>query len=349
MLNSRNIICCLLLVATMVRGASTNDLPKFDEVIQLLRAHLQNASQADLDRAATDGLIEELRGQVLLTRNGSNATAGPSSSEPLAKTALFNNSFAYFRVGTVAGNLEEKLRAGYQQMATTNKTKIKGVILDLRFAGGTDYAAAAATADCFLNTDQRLLDWGSGSARASKKDNAITAPVAILMNSKTSGAAEALAAALREAGIGLTLGGTTEGAANIFEEFPLSNGETLRIATAPIKLGDGTTLNHGLKPDIAVESTLADEKAYLADPYKILHPELVTTNSNGTFTNQTRRHINEAELVRERKAGENLDEEFENADVEPAKPGAPVLMDAVLVRALDLLKGLAVLQESHPG
>jgi len=333
----------------MGSAASANDAPKFEEVYQLLRAHLQGGSQAELDRAAIHGLLEGLRGQVSLVENGGNGTTAPSSSEALAKTALYNGSFAYFRVGTVTDNLAEKLRAGYQDLSATNKAKIKGIILDLRFAGGNDYAAAAAAADCFLNSDQPLLDWGASSAHATKKENAFSVPVAILINSKTSGAAEALAAALREADIGLTLGSPTAGEANIFEEFPLGNGDKLRIATAPVKLGDGSTLTHGLKPDIAVAASLADERAYLKDPYKNLHPDLTSTNASAATTNQPRRRLNEAELVRERKAGEDLDDNSNLTDSGPEKPGAPVMTDAALVRALDLLKGLAVVQEARPG
>jgi C-terminal processing protease CtpA/Prc len=227
----------------------------------------------------------------------------------------------------------------------------------LRFASGNDYAAAAALADCFLNSEQPLLEWGAGSASATKKLDPIVTPVAILVNSLTSGAAEALAAALREANIGLILGDTTAGQANIFKEFTLDNGEKLRIATAQVKLGDGTVLAHGLRPDIAVDESLVDERAYLDDPYKVLHPaELAknesNTNSNAASANQPAHHpTNEAELVRERREGQSPDDD-ETTDAEPAAADAtapPVMGDAALARALDLLKGLAVLQQSHPG
>jgi carboxyl-terminal processing protease len=276
----------------------------------------------------------------------------------LGKVSLYDDSYAYFRISRVEGNLAEKLRAAWQDLARTNKSKIKGVILDLRFAGGTDYGVAAATANCFLNSDQALLDWGSGSARATTKTNAITVPVAILVNAQTTGAAEALAAALREANIGLILGGVTAGQANIFKDFSLGDGQKLRIATAQIKLGDGTILARGIKPDIAVETSLADERAYLEDPYKILHPLPPSTNqvaTNSTLSGRDQpphRPTNEAELVRERRAGEPLDEgplELDDPSLGPEEPPRPVLADAALARALDLLKGLAVLQQSRPG
>ena len=128
------------------------------------------------------------------------------------------------------------------------------MILDLRYAAGDDYASAAATAELFVKKDQPLLNWGNGMVRSKEKSDAISLPVAVLVNRQTAGAAEALAAVLRETGAGLILGSRTAGQAMIAQEFPLKNGERLRIATAPIQLGDGSALSaQGLKPDIAVE------------------------------------------------------------------------------------------------
>jgi hypothetical protein len=356
-LKMQKFVVCFFLTATIGAAAPSGGPPKFDEVYQLLRSNLDGVSQPDLDRAALKGLLGQLPGQVMLVEGASNGAAAASVSDTLSKAVLFDDSYAYFRIGPVEGQLADKVRAAYEDLGQTNKAKIKGVVLDLRFAAGTDYAAAAALADCFLNTGQPLLDWGAGAVSATKKTNAITVPLAILVNSQTTGAAEAVAAALREVDTGLILGGTTAGQANIFKEFTLGNGEKLRIATAQIKLGDGTPLNHGVKPDIAVEESLADERAYLDDPYKILHPALPPKNDSPTnaslaSTNQpTHRPTNEAELVRERRAGETDDgsDEMPEQITGPEEPAPPVLADTVLARALDLLKGIAVLQQSHPG
>jgi carboxyl-terminal processing protease len=350
-LNTQNFVLCFFLTATLGSAAPAVVPPKFDEVYQLLRSNLDGVSQADLDRAAVKGLLEQLPGQAMLVGETSNNAAASSAADTLSKAALFDDSYAYFRISSVEGHVADKLRAAYQDLAETNKSKIKGVILDLRFAAGTDYAAAAAAADCFLNAGQPLLDWGTGSASATKKTNAIAVPLAILVNAQTSGAAEALAAALREADTGLILGGTTAGQANIFKEFTLGNGEKLRIATAQIKLGNGALLARGLQPDIAVDETLADEKAWLDDPYKILHqPESPQNSSVSTNSEPAHRQTNEAELVRERRAGETDDDSDDNVQLAvPAPSAPPVIADTALERALDLLKGLAVLQQSHPG
>jgi carboxyl-terminal processing protease len=358
-LNTRNLVLCFLFAAAVGRATPTGVPPKFEEVYQLLRSNLDGVSQADLDRAAVKGLIDQFPGQVLwASAAGTNAAITPTLGAPLEKVSLYDDAYAYFRITRVEGNLAEKLRTAWQDLARTNKSKIKGLILDLRFAAGTDYRAAATAADCFLNSEQLLLDWGTGSARATLKSNAITVPVAVLVNSETSAAAEALAAALRECSIGLILGATTAGQANIFKDFSLADGQKLRVAIAQIKLGDGTTLAHGLKPDIAIDTTLADDRAYLDDPYKILHPPPPSTNHAGTNASlagteqPNHRPTNEAELVRERRAGEPLDEgplELDDQTLGPDEPPRPALADTALARALDLLKGMAVLQQSRPG
>jgi hypothetical protein len=351
----RNLALCFLLAATIGRAAPAAAPPSFDEVCQLLRSNLDGVGQADLDRAAINGLLEQYPGQVMLVE--SNAAAAPPAA--LRKVAVYDEFYAYLQIGAVNSGLADKLRAACEDLARTNKSKIKGLILDLRFAAGNDYGAAAAAADCFLNSEQPLLDWGVGSAHATRKTNAIPVPVAILVNSQTAGPAEALAAALREADIGLILGGTTAGQANLFKEFPLGNGQTLRIATMPVKLGNGTALGRGVKPDIAVEASLADERAYLEDPFKILHPPAPAktesaANTNPSQTNEPgRRPPNEAELVRERRTGETPEEGPDGKRPQilaaPEETAPPVIADATLARALDLLKGLAVLQQSHPG
>ncbi len=348
-MNIRHLILCLFLSGTMAPSAPATPAPKFDEVFKVLSTNLGGVSPDELDHAAVQGLIGQFGPRVSLV--GAPAAGSPDAPDAasIAAARVFDHAFAYVRVATVASNLPEAFRAAYRQLAETNKDKIKGLVLDLRFAGGADYGAAAKLADCFLSSERPLLDWQTGSARASKKDDAILAPVAILVNSRTTGAAEALAAVLRDTDVGLILGATTAGQASLYKDFPLSDGEQLRVAVAPVSLSGGRVLARGVVPDIAVEASLDDERAHLQDPYKDLHPaEIAKTESTTNAVEEPRRRFNEAELVREHKAGEDAD------DVDASAPAAsvtvaPVMADPVLARAVDLLKGLAVVQPNRPG
>jgi hypothetical protein len=345
--------CLIFLSASIAASASvTNDLPRFEELYKLLRENLGSVNASDLDQAAVKGLIHELQPHALLGAAGT--TSAVSTPSGLGKVRLYDNSFVYFDVNSITDDLGEKIMASYRDVAATNKAKIKGVVLDLRFANGSDYSAAAKAADVFFNNEQPLLDWGTGSARATKKRNAITVPIAVLVNHQTSGSAEALAAVLRDTNVGLLIGSSTAGHASVYKSFPLTSGEKLQIATAQIKVADKKILSGALKPDIAVEVPVEDEKSWIADPYKVLHkPETAkdadadSIAGEGTANAPIRRRINEAALVRQQREGADLDEPT-TPSLKPKADDTPVLADPALLRGLDLLKGLAVVQQQRP-
>ena len=330
--------------------AQTEALPKFDEIYQLLLTNSSGLTETELNRAAVKGLLDQLQSRVVLVANTSPDAA--TNAGLVTKASVFDGAFAYLRIGIVERDLNETLKTAYQKLAATNK--LKGVVLDLRYASGTDYAAAAKTADLFVKKEQTLLHWGETSARATTKTNAIAVPVAVLVNHQTSGAAEALAGMMRETQIGLVIGTNTAGQASVFKEFALENGQRLKIASAPVKLGDGKEIpKEGLKPDIEIAVNAEDEKRFYEKPYQmpprqVLLSESDTNNPAGSSeTNRPRRRLNEAELVRLQRQGISLDEEFPEAFIKQPEPDKPVLSDPALVRALDLLKGLAVMQQSR--
>ena len=333
---------------TLVAAARATP-PDFREVYGLVRSNLAGVDHAQLDEAAVNGLINQFPGRVGVV-DDSEPTGSHSTTKPLVRASVYDGSFAYFRVVEVTADLAGDLRDAWQGLAETNKGKIKGVVLDLRFADGTDYAAAGSAADCFLPVGEPLLEWPGGSAASSNKDNAISVPVAILVNAKTSGASEALAAVLRASDRALTVGTKTAGQASVFREFPLSTGQKLRIATAEVKIAGGPTLTGGLTPDIPVDTTLEEDKTYVDDPYKELRPPDVgdgsQTNTAQAGTNVEPR-FNEAELVREHREGINPGEDLISSS--NAGPTAPVMADPSLSRALDVLKGLAVVNGGKPG
>jgi C-terminal processing protease CtpA/Prc len=324
--------------------------PDFKEVYDSIRTHAAGLSEADLNRAAVQGLVTALSPRVMLLTNGSPTK--PSADMPLvSKSSTMESEIAYIRVERVGEGLAGAVREAWQALGRTNK--LKGVVMDLRYAGGDDYAAAAATADVFLKKDLPLLNWGNGLVRSKDKTDAILVPVAVLVNRFTTGAAEALAAAMRETGAGLILGGRTAGQAMVSQDFPLTNGDQLRIGTAPVQLGDGSSLTaQGIKPDIAVEVTAEDERAYFSDAFKLAgRADLsaaaylsLTNPPSGTNRVARRPRFNEAELVRERREG------LSEGDLTGAKEkesDKPMVYDPALARALDLLKGLAVVRQSR--
>jgi len=326
----------------------TNEAPDFKEVYDLIRQHVAGLSEAELNRAAVQGLVNALGTKVMLLTNDATDSSGAES--PMVRSNLFEGDIAYLRIKRVATGLDQQIRDVCHVSNGTNK--FKGLVLDLRYSTGDDYLAAASTADLFVKKEQTLLFWGTKPVQSKEKKDAIMIPVAVLVNKQTAGAPEALAAIMRQTGAGLVLGSVTAGRAMVAQEFPLKDGQRLRIATSPIVMGDGSSVPaQGLKPDIAVDVSSGDERTYYADAFQVIpntnltaSSSLSPTNLAGT-TNRTARRprFNEAELVRERREGATLDLDENEKESEPDKP---VVHDPVLARALDLLKGLAVVRHS---
>jgi hypothetical protein len=335
----------LRLPAAEVAGGG---VPPLVEIYSAVQGNLAGVSEESLNRAAVMGFLSQLKSQVTLVTNA--AQADTTSAIPLIiKSTVFDGAYGFVRIGRVGPGLAGEVNKAYEQLSSSNK--LKGLIVDLRFAIGYDYAAAADTADLFFKTEQPLLQWGETKAHSKAKATAIDLPLVLLVNHDTTGAAEALAAVLRQMDGALLIGSPTAGRAFLFKEVPLSTGQVLRVASGQVATGNGQELpKAGLVPDIRITVNPEDEKAYFEDPYRTLAKPFAqvakpATNDSASVqsTNRARRRLNEAELVRMQREGMDLE-----GDSLPANPGqgtaigGPVIIDPALSRGLDLLKGLAL-------
>src|SRR6185436_4462350 len=201
-----SVLALVLLGGALRCGADSKaETPDFKEVYDLVRTHLSGMSEAELNRAAVKALVSALSPKVSLVTNNA-AAEGNGETQLVTKTSLFDNEIAYLRLARVENGLAKAVRDNYDQLATN---RLKGLVLDLRYTRGNDYATAAAVADLFLKKERPLLNWGNGMIKSQEKKEAISLPVAVLVNRQTAAAAEALAAILRDAGAGLILGNTT--------------------------------------------------------------------------------------------------------------------------------------------
>lgn len=335
-----------LFLESELRAAEGGTGTKVAELLEQVRGRLSDVDEARLNEIALQAVLKELHPRVRIA-GGTNGAAGGAEAPLVAQRAVYEDRWAYIRLGRLGEGVLPALDEAMKALA--GESKLGGLILDLRFAGGDEYGAVADMASRFLTEERPLLDWGEGMVSRGKSSNHIELPLMILVNGRTRGAAEALAAVLRKGDAGLVIGRRTAGEALRYEAVTLADGRQLFISKAPVRMGDDTLFPAaGWEPDVEVIAEDEEELAWLQDPYRL--PGTKNSGSDGearqvTAPRRVLRPTNEAELVRQHR---NLRSGSvpEEPSVARASVELRILRDPVLVRALDVLKGLAMVQRA---
>ena len=328
-----------------LRGDAPVSSPPLPELISVLRTNLALGS-TEFEAQASQALIERFgirRLDSAPTTLSPNAAPIPSPIQDfIARRERLDGGILYLRMGRVSAGSPAALRNALSDTAwTTNAT---GLVLDLRFASGDSLSAAGESVALFSDRTESVLQWGSSSASGSGSQRLWSRPVAVLVNGRTEGSAEALAAALRQETGSALIGQSTAGIHGVFRDVTLKDGTQLQVPVGRIRLGDGSTLAEGpLTPDIRIAVTEKSERGFLENPTATLKPNGVSgTNSSATTQ---RRKVTEADLVRAQRS-----EPTDAASETNAAPKTPVnlrLADPVLARAADLVRGLAAFQKAR--
>jgi len=376
----------LLLGGTMsvCRAANVDSsLRETTDLISVLKSNYVDHDKLNeklLNEATVSGLLEALgRGAVIVkpeapSTNSTKAAATESKpTGPLARAEIIDPHIGYIRLADVTEGTPAALDA---ELKSFTDAKVLGYVLDLRFADGTNFAAAAAVAGRFLGDGQEVFTLKSSEKSAhvfradsetksssSNGSDLASAPLMLLVNAETRGSAEALAGALRAQDRGIIIGSQTSGSAAAWEDVKLSDGRTLRIATAKIVLPhvDGTAQSidifpNGITPDVAVKIEPRTEREVV-----------LAAQTNETLTASLQPRVNknnltEAQLVKafRGEAVERFDRPTPAVPVvidSPDKPSTDKaredegeiqnVRDVVLQRAVDILKGIRVLLSSQ--
>jgi hypothetical protein len=180
---------------------------------------------------------------------------------------------------------------------------------------------------------------GLPEAGAKAQLSPLSLPVTVLVNGKTSGVGEALAATLQRSGA-IVLGQATAGCAGIYKQIWLSDTLLLNALTAKFYLPDGTPLwGHPVIPDIALTVDDQTEKAALA---------LISANHIDDVIQESpeRHRLSEATLAQGQDP--EWDTYLDSLEQKPFLLSLPVVHDAVLISALDSLKAIRLSQRTLP-
>lgn len=311
------------------------------EALRLMKSNYINSqalSEDEVYRATLAGFLERLGPGVQLLPSA----VPPATPAGAFQAEILDDRIGYLRLGSLdAVNIAEMDAA----LENFKSNKLGGVILDLRAtAFGGDFEQAAEVAKRFSPKGKMLFTVKRPSAKqeriyTSNQDPVFRGLMAVVVDDRTGGAAEVLAAALRARARAMIVGEQTAGQAVEYTDLPLPGGQVLRVAVAEVTFPDQAAIYpDGLKPDVSVE--MSDEEIAAA-------LEAGRAQGMGRLVFETERaRMNEAALVARTNPEIDALEEALRQDPESRRKGS--LRDVMLQRAVDLLTTLAIYEKAGP-
>lgn len=314
---------------------------EFAEIMRQLKKRF-----ADNELVQSKGLGKESLPEVL-NKLGGAAVISPQKLPARGKADIIYTELLPHRVGY--WRLESfRPRSNWDalrnQLQLWQRSGVIGVVLDVRdFSDVNDYAGAAELASLFVPKDRMLfstqgLQIPQQIYKAEGEGDPYTGPMVVLTNTRTAGAAEALAAALRDQIGAVLLGRSTAGQGAIWTESQLGSGRFLRLAAGEATLADGTPLfGKRLSPDIPL---------YIDDPVEQLALKMIRQGQARKLVREepVRRKMSEAALVRQENpeldAAIDDRKREQNEKIEDAPKSDEPPRDIALIRALDVLRAI---------
>jgi Peptidase family S41 len=290
-------------------------------------------NETELNRATLEGLIlRHPRGLMLIPGRDS-----PPPMQAACYAEIFEGHIGYLRPGAM---ISTNLKASDRKLAEFSSKKVDAIILDLRDSlGSTNFEIAAEFAKRFCPKGKLLFTLHRPGARqdrafTSDRDPSFQGLTVVLADHDTEGGAEVFGAVLRFFDRALIVGQPTAGRAVEYADFPLPNGQLLRVAAAETILPGGQSLfPDGVKPDLPVEMPPLEKRQIF---------QASADRGMGPFVYEAQHpHLNEAALL----AGTNPELEAAEAQRRSRNREKLPARDLVLQRALDLVTSLEILQK----
>ncbi len=241
---------------------------------------------------------------------------------------MLDEDFGYLRISNFQTKTTADLLKAVKKMNKENDG-LKGLVLDLRNNPGGVLSGAVGVSDAFLNdgmivyTDGREND---SKLRYDATDGDILdgAPLIVMVNGGSASASEIVAGAMQDHGRAIVLGSKTFGKGSVQTIQDLPAGGAVKLTTSRYFTPKGRSIQAlGIEPDISTKpgswTRPDDEDGYTP---------LTESSLRGALSNTT---VDEDEATEE--------------EAEAAKEDNLVYDDYQLFEALNLLKGLAILNK----
>ncbi len=181
---------------------------------------------------------------------------------PPVEAKMLENNIAYIKVPFLAPGKSAEVR---KQLDALLKKGATNVILDLRYTAGGEEKEGIRVANLFMDSGMIGYIQGQKTPKetfsANAQDAMTKAPVAVLVNQATAGAAEIIAGAIADNARGQVVGVKTFGSGSVQKLIPLDDGSALLISTAKYYTPRGKEIQEaepqdsGIKPTVEMRQT----------------------------------------------------------------------------------------------
>jgi len=258
------------------------------------------------------------------------------------KHRLLDDDFGYVRISSFQVKTTISLLEAIEQLIEENKNPLKGLVLDLRNNPGGVLSAAVGVSDAFLEkglivyTEGRVSD-SELRYNATPGDAIDGAALILLINGGSASASEIVAGALQDHKRAVILGTKSFGKGSVQTIQELNGGGAVKLTTARYYTPAGRSIQaEGIEPDIKVARIALEKQKKSGDEIK----PLTEANLNG--------HLSNGNADKEKKGDEKENKSKQDKEDKKASDSDTLAEeDYALYEALNMLKGLAILQGNH--
>lgn len=262
------------------------------------------------------------------------------------KSKTLEPGYGYVRLTHFQANTAKDMVSAIEKMqAQAGTTGLKGLILDLRNNPGGVLDAAVQVSDAFLDKNKLKYDglivYTEGRLPnsqirefANAQDILKGAPMVVLVNTGSASASEIVAGALQDQQRAVIMGTKTFGKGSVQTVLPLNETSALKLTTAFYYTPSGRSIQaSGIEPDVVVDKVAVKSVNASPDDIVIREADLqnhLTSNKNN--------------IANKEKDKKKETTSAEAAPKEKASDAKLVNSDYQLHEALNLLKGLNIIQ-----
>ncbi|MDD5069199.1 MAG: S41 family peptidase [Candidatus Omnitrophica bacterium] len=240
----------------------------------------------------------------------------------IKRPMILDEGIGYVRIAEFRESTDKDLAVALEKLKNQG---LRGLVVDVRYNPGGLLDSAVKVSSLFLKDNEVIVSIDSKNEEKKVyrsiplNGKIVDVPIVVLINQGSASASEILAAALRDNNKAILLGQTTFGKGSVQTIIPLSDGSALRLTTSKYYTPKEISIHEkGIKPDIVVEPR--DLSEVKEDLFKKIEKEEKAAK---------------LEKGKEQVDGENQEEdEFDYRK------------DYQIVRAVDLIKGLLVLEKN---